>query len=133
MSGASIIADLLRGNPAVTAVVAAANIKAGRLADGAAMPTLLIRTISSVEGLTLVREDFVRNTDRVAVTVRAAAYRDQAEVIKLVKACCAGVTGSVASYENVVIDNAGLGPDINGPGDTFEQTQDFRVSYDEPV
>lgn len=133
MSGNIIIGSLLRGDAAMTAAVVEANIKAGRLDDNAALPTLLVRTISSVEGLTLVREGFVRNTDRIAVTVRTENYRDKGAIIKLVKACCAGVTGSVASYENVVVDAAGTGPDINGPADTFEQTQDFRVSYDEPV
>lgn len=28
---------------------------------------------------------------------------------------------------------AGVGPDVGGPADSFEQTQDFRVSFDAPV
>jgi len=28
---------------------------------------------------------------------------------------------------------AGAGPELNGPGDSFERNQDFTVSYDAPA
>jgi hypothetical protein len=133
MSGASIIGNLLREDDGVGTLVADDSIKAGRLPDNAPLPALLIRTISSVEQPMLVRTGYVRMTDRIAVTIRAADYRCKETLRKLVLACCAGVTGDVPGFDNVVIDNAGLGPDLNGPSNTFEQTQDFKVSYDETL
>jgi hypothetical protein len=33
----------------------------------------------------------------------------------------------------VSILTAGTGPDVAGPNDSYEQTQDFRVSFDAPA
>ena len=133
MTGAAIVADLLRADVLLTSAVPIASIKLGRLADDAAMPTLLVRTISVVDRQPLKRLGFVRRTDRVSVTVRAASYRDQVEVIRLVRRQLAGLTGALAGAERVSILTAGTSPDLNGPANSFEQTQDFAVSFDEPV
>lgn len=68
--------------------------------------------------------------ERISVAVRAASYDDQRAAIKLVVKACAGRTGSIAGADNVSVLTAGRGPDLRGPGNTFEQTQDFRVSFD---
>ena len=129
MSGTAIIAELLLAEPFEPPVT----VKAGRLPDAVALPTFLIRFVSGIELHMLMRSDWERRVDRISVTVRANSYREQGVLIRQAKERCAGRVGSFAGFENVVIDTAGLGPDMSGPGDTYEQTQDFRVAYDAPV
>ncbi|WP_267386535.1 hypothetical protein [Sphingomonas sp. GC_Shp_3] len=133
MTGADIIAALLIADENVGGLIAAGSIKLGRLPDAITLPVLLVRTVSSVDNQPLKRGPLVRVTDRVAVTVRAASYRDQVAAIKLVRTCCAGRVGDLGGALRVSILTAGIGPDVNGPADSFEQTQDFRVSFDEPA
>ena len=129
-TGTDIVGALLRADPELLAMIPAKLIKAGTLPEKIALPALLLRTVSSVERAVLVRGAVTRTIDRVAVTVRAADYRGQVNVIKLVKGICAGKTGDIGGGTRVAILHAGVGPDIEGPGNSFEQTIDFRVSYD---
>lgn len=130
MTGADIVGTLLRADGGVTGLIVAASIKLGKLPDGVILPALLVRTVSIVDRQPLKRVGLVRRVDRVSVAVRAKSYRDQVEAIRLVRACCSGRTGNIGGGLNVSILTAGTGPDLNGPADTFEQTQDFRVSFD---
>lgn len=130
MTGVDIVGSLLRADATLLEQVPVKSIKAGKLPDDVVLPALLIRLVSSVERQTLKRATTTRTIDRVAVTVRAASYRDQVAVIKLVKMACAGVTGDVGGGSGVSILSAGTGPDLNGPASSFEQTQDLRVSFD---
>lgn len=129
MSGVTIIGALLTAHAPLLAVVDEASIKAGRLPDGATLPVLLVRSISTTELLTLRRGTKVQTTERVAVTVRAANYQMQDDILPLVRAACAHKTGTIAGFENVAVLAAGVGPDVSGPADSFEKTQDFRVSF----
>lgn len=130
MNGATIVGELLRASAALTVVVPAERIKGGRLPEGSDLPAVLVRTASSVERQTLKRGATTRTVDRVAVTVRAASWREQTAIIALLKTVCAGRVGEVAGAKAVAIITAGTGPDLDGPGGSFEQTQDFRVSFD---
>lgn len=130
MTGADIIGTLLRADGDVLALVAIADIKGGRLPDDADLPALLVKVTTTVERQSLTRSALVRTVDRVSVTVRAETYEDQREAIRLVRACCAGRTGDIAGALSVSILTAGAGPELDGPGNTFERTQDFRVSFD---
>lgn len=129
-TGASIVGMLLRDDPNFVAIVDATRMKLGALPDNIALPAVLIRIISSVERHKLRRGATTRTIDRVSVTVRADSYREQARLIKLIKASCAGRTGDIGNGKSVSILTAGTGPDLRGPGDSFEQAQDFRVSHD---
>lgn len=133
MSGVTIVGALLRASDALTAVVPAERIKAGRLPDDVALPAILLRTVSSMEWQALTRGTTVPTTDRIAVAVRAKDYREQRAVIRLIVAACAGKTGTITGFESVAVLTAGTGPDGIGPGDSYEQTQDFRVSFDAPA
>lgn len=134
MSGVAIISELLRGSTVVTTVVRAEDIKGGRLADDAALPVLLMRSLTIVDRQTLAREEMVRSTERVSVTVRAAAYRDQRAIIKLVRSTCTGVVADkIGDARNISVLTAGAGPELNGPGNSFERNQDFYVTYDAPA
>lgn len=130
MTGASIVGDLLRASQELCVVVPAAQIKGGRLPENITLPALLVRTVSVVDRQPLKRGETNRRTDRVAVTVRAASWRDQVAIIEMVRTICAGRTGDIAGVTRVSIRTAGTGPDVDGPGNSFEQTQDFRVSFD---
>lgn len=133
MSGVTILGELLRADAAVLEMIAEAQIKAGALPENAPLPALLLRTVSLVDHQPLKRGAFVRSAARIAVTVRAANYGDQTKAIRLVRTCCAGRTGDLSGFRRVSILTAGLGPDLRGPGNSFEQTQDFRVSFDAPA
>jgi len=127
---AKIIGALLRADEDLLAAVPASRIKDKRLPGNVELPALLVRTVSSIDRLTLKRGAIVRVNDRVAVTVRAASGREQDAIIQLVRRACAGFTGDLAGGERVAVLTDSLGPDVPGPGDSFEQTQDFRVSAD---
>lgn len=129
-TGVDIIGAILQADTALLARVPADRIKAGKLPEGIALPALLVRRVSKISRQPLKRGAKTRKVDRVAVTVRAASYRDQAAIIGLVEDCGVGVTGNIAGGERVAVLDAGTGPDVTGPGNSFEQTTDFRVSYD---
>lgn len=130
MTGADIIGALLCADLTEADPVPADRIKEDRLPDGITLPALLVRTTSSVDRQVLMRGRLVRRTDRISVTVRAASVKDRKAAIGWVRRRCAGLTGDIAGALRVSILTAGLGPSLNGPGNSFEQTQDFRVSWD---
>ncbi len=130
MTGADIIGALLTADAAVLDVVAVDRIKEDRLPDGVALPAILVRTVSSVDRQPLKRGAVERQVDRVSVTVRAVSVRDRKDVIRRIRECCTGRTGDISGALRVSVLSAGLGPSLIGPGDTFEQTQDFKVSFD---
>ena len=133
MTGVDIVGALLIADQDLIKAIPVERIKAGALSENVALPALLVRTVSSVERLALKRGDTVRTADRVSVTVRAATYAEQTAVIRMVRSICAGRTGAVGEASSVSIVSAGTGPDARGPGNSFEQTQDFRVSFDAPA
>lgn len=130
-SGKSIIGTLLRENPELIAIVPATSIKTGRLGD-VALPAVLVRRISKIQQRqTLKRNPGPRRrVERVSVTVRAASEREREEILQRVEDICSGRTGDLGGGTGVSILDAGAGPDLDGPGDGFEGTQDFRVSFD---
>ncbi len=130
MTGAEIMGVLLYAHEPLTAVVPTDQIKGGRLPDGTPLSSLLVRTVSLIDRQPLVHPGWFRSTARVSVMVRAASYDDQIAVIRLVRALPKGAIGAVGEARNVVVQTAGLGPDVIGPGNTYEQTQDFRVAFD---
>jgi hypothetical protein len=130
MTGVEIVGAILRDHPALLERIPVERIKAGSLPDNVALPALLLRTVSSIDQQWLKRGDVWRVTDRVSVAVRAASYADQIAIIQLVKRLCGGLTGNIGGALRVSILTAGTGPDVGGPANSFEQTQDFRVSFD---
>jgi hypothetical protein len=133
MTGVDIVGELLRAHVQLVAIVPLVNIKAGALPENAPLPALLVRCVSRVERQRLKRGTIIRYAERVSVTVRAASYRDQVAIMKMMLPICAGWTGDMPPAERISILSAGTGPDLTGPGNTFEQTQDFRVSFDAPA
>ncbi|HEX7856093.1 MAG TPA: hypothetical protein VF503_20630 [Sphingobium sp.] len=130
MSGVDIISALLRAYAPLLELVSEEKIKEGRLPAGIELPALLVTETSQVERQPLKRGQTVRTLDRVSVTGSFKSVRDRKVVMELVKQCCAGKVGEIGGGHAVSILTAGRGPDLNGPGDIFQKTQDFRVSYD---
>lgn len=133
MSGVEIVSALLRENVALLAQVPAAQIKAIALPDDAPLPSLLVRSISEVERIKLRRVGSVRITERIEIIVRAASFRELNAIRILAREACAGRTGDVGGGTAVSITNAGAGPDLIGPGRSYQRGQDLRVSYETPV
>ncbi len=131
ITGAKIIGALLRDYPTLVAKVPVPNIKPGALPDDAPLPALLIRRTSKIRtNVPLKAGATARRVERISVTVRAENYRDQEDIITMIEAFCTGKTGDIGGGARVSILDAGTGPDLRGPGNSFEATQDFRVSYD---
>ncbi len=133
MSGVTIIGALLEAHTELLAILPVDGIKAGRFPDGIALPALLLRSVSTVEEQYLRRGGLVRTTERVSVTLRSASYHQQDDILPLVRKACAGKIGTIAGFERVSVLTAGTGPDVNGPANSFEKAQDFRVSFDNPA
>ena len=133
MTAVEIVGALLRDRPEVTALVPVSRIKAGLLGDNVQLPALLLRTVSLIERQELNRIGSVHVTERVSVTVRAATYADQTAIISRVRKSIAGWPGSMPDAANISVLSAGTGPDVLGPGNSFEQAQDFRISFEEPT
>ncbi|GGB21496.1 hypothetical protein GCM10011380_08840 [Sphingomonas metalli] len=132
MNGVDVIGGLLRSSADLTDAWPAESIKAGMLPEGEL--GILVRSISLIDYQTLAQEALVRSTERVSVTVRAKTYRDQVIAMKLIRRACAGVIATaIGDARNISVLTAGTGPDVIGPGNTFEQAQDFRVSFDAPA
>lgn len=132
MTGADIVGALLRGYPPLVDIVPIERIKGGRLPIDTPLPALLVRTISSNERQRLRRGKSVRTVDRVSVTVRATSWDEQLTIIDLVVDACADRIGSMDGAANYAVLTASRGPDLDGPGDSYEQAQDFRASFDKP-
>lgn len=135
MTGVDIIATILRAHEALTEIVPAENIRAGRLPEGFPLPALLLRTVSSMQTLPLKAGPTIRFADRVSATVRAASYRDQVRVMRLLVKIRIDLQPSFIIDEDriatrVSVLPAGRGPDLSGPGNSFEQAADWRVGFE---
>jgi hypothetical protein len=133
MSGTAIISELLLADTYFAEIAGEDRIKEDRLPDGVQLTALLLRTVSGTDRQFLTPGAFVHSTERIAVTVRAASVRERKDTIKRVRAACADRVGDFAGCSEVSVLKAGLGPSVIGPGDSFEQTQDFSVSFNAPV
>lgn len=130
IDGATIMGAVLCGYAPLIRLVPVDNIKGGRLPEGQPLPAILVRTVSSTGPQMLRREGTRRCIDRISVAVRAATWAEQRAIIRQVREAGADRVGPIGGGSSVTILLSGLGPDVDGPGNTYEQTQDFRVSYD---
>lgn len=132
VTGSDIIGALMMASPRLLALMPAERIKGGRLGN-VPLPAALVAIVSSVDRQALKQGSTVRRTDRVSVTVRTASHRQRKLLIRLIRNACAGRTGAIAGAEDVAVLTAGIGPEMDGPADSFEQAQDFKVSFNEPA
>ncbi len=130
MTGEEIVGELLRADAAIVADVPPAQMKIAQLPENCPLPAFLIRLVSLHDRQPLKRGALTRSVGRVGVTIRAASVAELRALLKLVRDCCAGRTGNFSGARNVSILTAGVGPSLLGPNNSFEITQDFRVSFD---
>lgn len=129
IDGVEIIGNLLRNFSGFTSIIEVGNIKAGALPDNAPLPALLIRSVSTPDRPLLDGSQRAPTFERVSVTVRAGNYREQRAIMALVKTCCAGKFGNIPGVTRWSVTGAGKGPDLRGPGNSFEAGRDFKVFY----
>lgn len=130
MSGTAIIAELLLARPELLELVPVAQIKQGAIAQDIPLPALLIKMESSVDAQFLKQGRIVRSVERISVTIRAENYRQQKAVLRQVRSAGVGVFAAIGDASRISSRTAGRGPDLRGPDESFEQTQDFRVTFD---
>lgn len=132
ITGADIVGELIREQEPILAIVPLEKIKGGRL-DMVDVPAILVRTISSIDQPGLELESTVRVVDRVSATVRACDYDQQLTLIGLLGAIATDFIPAMGAATNISIRPAGRSPDMEGPGETFEQAHDFRVTFTRPA
>jgi hypothetical protein len=130
IDGATIMGAVLRDYAPLLKLIEPRNIRGGRLAEDQPLPAILVRTVSSIDAKRLTRSATRRCIDRISVAVRAASWAEQRAIIRAVRDAGADRVGQIGGGLNVSILLNGLGPDVDGPGNTYEQSQDFRVTYD---
>lgn len=131
MSDVIAIRHLLANHAPLTAVVPAANIQPGPMPLGTTIPAISIAHISGVWN-SQVSTQGRQCTARVQVTVKAATYPQQKQIIALVRAAVPRTRGVVNGVSVDSIQRLPDGPDF-GDDDVgiFMQTQDFMVRYNE--
>lgn len=133
MSGVKAIVSLLTGNAALTAVVPAARIMAGVLPQGTALPHCSVMRVSATD-LNIPTPATKRQVrELVQVTVLAATYPQQQQVLALVKKAAADqLYPTVSGISGVTVHTAGAGPDfMDETASIYIGTQDFTVIYNE--
>jgi hypothetical protein len=133
MSGSSIINELLEADPVLAVAAEEQRIKEDLWPENVELPAYLVRTISSTDRNNLTPGPFIRSFERISVTVRASSVRERKAEIDRVREAGRDRVGDFAGCFRVSVLTNGRSPTLIGPGNTFEQTQDFIVSFDRPV
>jgi hypothetical protein len=129
MSAEKAINYLLRNHAPLTAKVPSTRIFAGLIPLGTTLPAIAYNFISGVRTKNLdMGNQIVRA--RVQVTVQAASYPAQKEIIDLIIAACDAKRGAIGTVtvDSIMADLTG--PDLrDDDAGLFMQTQDFIVAY----
>ena len=133
MDGLIALRSLLVADAALTALVPASRIQADVMPLDTALPAIALQSISIVDqnipspGPTR----FVR--ERVQVTVMAANYSSQREVLEAVRHAAADqINFDAAGITNVTVHTENMGPDGIANGTNIRtRSQDFMVRYTE--
>lgn len=146
MSAVKIIRALLAADTIVSALVPSSRIIAGVLPQGVVLPAVAVTEVSRVDRDSLKPGSFAHSTSRVQVTVIAASYPVQKQLLEAVRHACrdklgvldSTVVGDWQTYflhigiSGVSVLLAGTGPDFNDSVTGFYmQSQDFKVSFTE--
>ena len=132
MSAILAVSHLLENDAALVAVVPAASQFAGLIPQGTALPALAITSVSTVRRQEVNADNFC--IERVQVTVHAATYPQQKQVLALVRAALPRRPGTVNGVEVDSILKDATGPDFRNDAvdpPIFMGEQDFIVRYSE--
>ncbi len=115
----------------MVAVVPAARIVPGVVRQGTALPAIGITQVSGVSRKTLAGSEAAKLvTERVQVTVLATSYRQQKDILALVRAALPPTRGQINGFACDSIEDDIEGPDLYNPDPEFyEQGQDFFIRF----
>ncbi|OGB26193.1 MAG: hypothetical protein A3I66_00640 [Burkholderiales bacterium RIFCSPLOWO2_02_FULL_57_36] len=134
MSAVKIIRALLVADAALMALVPAARIVAGIVQQSTALPAVAITEVSRFDRPVLKPGASFHCTSRVQVTVIAASYPAQKQILGAVRHACRDKVGTIAAVGGVSVLLASTGPDFNDADTGFYmQSQDFKVGFTEPT
>lgn len=131
MSDVKVIRYLLANHAPLVAVVPATKIMASVIPQGTAMPAIAVSHVSGVWGSEISQQSRYC-TARVQVTVMAASYAQQKQIMALVRAAVPRTRGAINGVAVESILREPDGPDFrNDEQAIFLQTQDFFVKFNE--
>ncbi len=134
MSGIKIIRALLVADAAVLALVPGTRIQAGILPQGTALPYISITSVSGVDFDVVKVGAITRVTQRIQLSVVAASYAAKKPLLTAIRSALRGRFGAFAGYQQAVVQTDAEGPDLDVVATGFfSQSQDFKVSFNEPT
>lgn len=134
MSAVKAIRALLIGDNGVLSLCSAANIMAGDLPAGIALPGLSIKEVSTVDQARIdANSSFSLVTTRVQVTAVAKDYPSVKSLVRAARLACNYQRGDIAGIAVVRIVRDTVGPDLsNDEATIYLQSIDFKVTFEEP-
>lgn len=130
--GVAAVRSVLVADAPLIALVPAARIQAGVLPQTIALPALSITSISKVDRNIPNPGTYRFVTERVQVTVLAANYPSQKQIMAAVRKAAADKFPTVSGIIRVTIHTDSAGPDfMNEDASIYQGSQDFRVTYSE--
>jgi hypothetical protein len=134
MSAIKIIRALLIADAPLIALVPASRVVAGLPAQGAALSLIALTEVSRVDHNLVKGAATTRCTARVQVTVMAATYSAQKNLLAAVRHAARDKAGALSGFANTSVQLDGTGPDfMDAEAGIYQQGQDFKVSFTEPT
>lgn len=133
MNGIVVLRALLMARPAVAALVGK-QVIAGSLPEGTVLPALGLSEISRTETESVsMNGTSIMVVARIQVTVHAKDYEQQKQLLAASILGPGAHTGMIEGVRVLSITRAGVGPDMSDDAaDIYEQSRDFKVTYQEP-
>lgn len=132
MSDVAVIRYLATANSALVAVVPVARIVCGPLPQGTLLPAIGIASISSPSWKPIRRGDTLTQRARVQLTVHAANYPQQKQILKLIKDALPRAHGNIAGVEVASLTHDSDGPDFGDmDAGIYQQSVDYILTFTE--
>lgn len=132
MDGVAVVAEILRADTTLVAMVPLARIKEDELEQNTPLPAIVLTSISAPDRNVFAEGAKRHVTERVQVTVASASVRERNAIFKRVRIAGSMRLGDYADVTEVSVLLSGVGPSfkLNDPT-MYLKTQDFSVSYNE--
>lgn len=134
MSAVKVIRALLIADLPLSALVGSQQIVAGIIGQGTQLPALAITEVNTVDIPRInAQSPFGVAQATIQVTIVAASYPEQKNLLDLVRKACNHKRGIIAGVTVVSVTRIKNGPDFNAQEVGFYmQSIDFSVVYEEP-
>ena len=134
MRAEQAIYALLNAATALTALVGPRIFGGGQLAQGVALPAVVVEHVSSVELTTIdANAAFGLVQSRIEVTAIAKTYAEVKAVLEQVRVACNYQRGLINGVRVVSVIRDSVGPDQRDDDmQIFTQSIDFQVTFQEP-